>query len=175
MEVRIRPWDEDDAAALSAAVAASLDELRPWMPWAAGEPQPADTRRAWIREVNAAEAAGGDRTRAILAGDAVAGSCGLHRRIGPGAWELGYWVATRWTGRGVATAAVALLAAEAFADPATAHVEIHHDARNAASGAVARRAGFTPVATGEAPERIWRLTRAEWEDGAQRRTSNVTG
>ena len=49
------------------------------------------------------------------------------------------------------------------------------DARNAASGAVARRAGFTPVATGEAPEWIWRLPRAEWEDGAQRRTSNVTG
>jgi RimJ/RimL family protein N-acetyltransferase len=81
----------------------------------------------------------------------------LHHRIGPGALELGYWVATAFTGRGVATAAVGLLAAEAFADPAIGHVEIHHDARNAASGAVAARAGFTPVATG-----AWRLTRAQW-------------
>ncbi|WP_035126007.1 GNAT family N-acetyltransferase [Conexibacter woesei] len=167
MEVRIRPWDEGDAEALAAAVAASLPELRPWMPWAADEPQPPDARRAWIREANAAEAAGGDRTRAILAGGAVAGSCGLHRRIGPDALELGYWVATALTGRGVATAAVALLAAEAFADSAIGHVEIHHDPRNAASGAVAARAGFTPVApvatAGAAPERIWRLTRAGWD------------
>jgi ribosomal-protein-serine acetyltransferase len=165
MEVRIRPWDEDDAEALAAAVAASLDELRPWMPWAADEPQPPDARRGWIREVNAAEAAGGDRTRAILAGGAVAGACGLHRRIGPDGLELGYWVATAFTGRGVATAAVALLCAEAFADPVIGHVEIHHDPRNAASGAVAARAGFTPVAAGaagEAPVRIWRLTRAGW-------------
>jgi ribosomal-protein-serine acetyltransferase len=161
MEVRIRPWEEADAPALVAAITASLAELRPWMPWAADEPQPVAARRAWIREANAAEAAGGDRTRAIVADGALAGSCGLHRRIGPDAWELGYWVATAFTGRGVATAAVALLVAEAFADPAVTHAEIHHAARNAASGAVAARAGFTRVAgAGDASEWVWRLSAA---------------
>jgi ribosomal-protein-serine acetyltransferase len=161
MDVRLRPFREDDAAALVAAVTSSLAELRPWMPWAADEPQPVPARRAWIQEVLAAEAAGGDRTRAILAGETIAGACGLHRRIGPDAWEIGYWVATAYTRAGVATTAVALLAAEAFLDPSTTHVEIHHDPANAASGAVASRAGFTTIET-TASERSWRLTRADW-------------
>jgi ribosomal-protein-serine acetyltransferase len=161
MDVRIRPWDEADAEVLATAVAASLPQLRPWLPWAAAEPQPPRWRRRWIREVNAAEAAGGSRTRAILAGGAVAGGCALHDRIGPGALEIGYWVATAFAGRGVATAAVVLLCAEGFADPAIAHLEIRHDPRNAASGAVAARAGFRP-AEATAAQRIWRLTRAEW-------------
>lgn len=165
MEVRLRPFREDDAPALVAAVTASLAALRPWMPWAAGEPQPVEARRAWIRSVLDEESRGGDRTRAIVAGDALAGSCGLHRRIGPDAWELGYWVATPYTRAGVATAAVHLLATEAFTDPSTTHIEIHHAPANTASGAVAARAGFTPVETTDA-ERIWRLTRAEW--GARR-------
>jgi ribosomal-protein-serine acetyltransferase len=158
MDVRIRPWTEDDAEALAAAVAASLDELRPWIPWAASdESYDPVARRVWIRETRAAESTGGSRTRAIVADGEIAGGCGLHPRIGPDAWEVGYWVATAFAGRGIATAAVALLVAEAFADPAVTHVEIHHDARNAASGAVAARAGFTPAESTDATQRVWRL------------------
>jgi hypothetical protein len=77
MDVRIRPWTEDDAPALAAAIAASLPELRPWMPWAADEPQPVDVRAAWIREVNAASGA-------------VAARAGFTRVQGAG--EDGEWV-----------------------------------------------------------------------------------
>ena len=34
----IRRWRPDDVDALSAAIVASVDHLRPWMPWAADEP-----------------------------------------------------------------------------------------------------------------------------------------
>ena len=34
----IRRWNAGDADALSAAIVASVDHLRPWMPWAADEP-----------------------------------------------------------------------------------------------------------------------------------------
>lgn len=165
----VRPWTEDDAPAMEAALATTLEHLRPWMAWAAGPPPGVAWRRDWIREQNAAEAAGGDRYRGFFtpAGDVV-GAGGLHKRVGPDGWEIGYWVHADWTRRGVATAAVRRLAAEAFADPAIAFVEIRHDVGNPASGAVARKAGFTEAGTvARAPaapadtgtDRIWRLER----------------
>lgn len=169
-EIVVRAYEEDDAPALEAAVAASLEHLRPWMPWAAGPPAGVEWRRGWIRDVCAEEAGGGDRYRGFFAADtgAVLGSGGLHRRIGPRAWEIGYWVHVDHAGRGIATAAVAQLVAEAFADPDVDAVQIHHDVANAASGAVARKAGFTDLGTvpkaATAPgetgvERRWRLER----------------
>jgi RimJ/RimL family protein N-acetyltransferase len=166
VDLVVRAYEEDDAPALEAAVAASLEHLRPWMGWAAGPPPGEAWRRGWIRDVRAEEAAGGDRYRGFF--DArtgeLLGSGGLHRRIGPRAWEIGYWVHVDHTGRGVATAAVARLAAEAFADPDVDHVEIHHDAANRASGAVARRAGFTDLGTVPKPEKA-----APAETGVERR------
>jgi ribosomal-protein-serine acetyltransferase len=166
-----RPWTEDDAPALQAAVVASTEHLRPWMAWVT-QPLSLDERRAWIRERRAQEAAGGDRFRGVFVGGEVAGGGGLHQRVGPDGWELGYWVHVAWTGRGVATGMAGLLAAEAFADPAIAFVAILHDVANHASGAVARKAGFTfvdevdrepaaPADTGR--DRRWHLTRADWE------------
>jgi len=76
--------------------------------------------------------------------------------------EIGYWVVTRFTGRGVATTTVSLLAVEAFSDPSTTHIEIHHATANLASAAVAHRSGFTTIST-DATETIWRLTRTDWE------------
>jgi ribosomal-protein-serine acetyltransferase len=156
----VRPWTEDDAPTLEAAVNDSLAHLAPWMPWAQ-EPSPGVAwRRSWIRQQNAAEAGGGDRVRGFFTREGeVLGAGGLHRRVGPDGWEIGYWVHARRTRRGIATAAVAVLVAEAFADPHVAFVEIHHDVANTASGGVAAKAGFAHV--GDAgTERRWRLTRA---------------
>ncbi|HET6508370.1 MAG TPA: GNAT family N-acetyltransferase [Baekduia sp.] len=167
----VRAYEADDAAALEAAVAASREHLRPWMAWAAGPPPGVAWRRRWIRDVCAEEAAGGDRYRGFFdaADGTLLGSGGLHRRIGPRAWEIGYWVHVDQIGRGVATAAVAQLVAEAFSDPDVDLVQIHHDAANLASGAVARRSGFTDLGTVAKPnlaapgetgvERRWRLER----------------
>jgi ribosomal-protein-serine acetyltransferase len=172
MEVDVRPWAEDDARAMETMLAESLAHLRPWMAWAAGPPPGVAWRREWIRRQNAAEAAGGDRTRGFFVAGEPVGAGGLHRRLGPGGLEIGYWVRATWIRRGVATAAVRALCAEAFADEDVTHVEIHHDATNIASGGVARAAGFThvgdvkrtPVAPADTDtERVWRLTRGEWQ------------
>jgi ribosomal-protein-serine acetyltransferase len=147
MEIVVRPLHEDDAEAMEAAYVASREHLRPWMPWAREDPMGIGARRAWIAEQNRVERAGGDRVRGafLAAGGALLGTGGLHARIGPGALEIGYWVHVAWTRRGVATAMVHALCAEAFAEPGIEAVEIHHDAANAASGAVAAGAGFTHV------------------------------
>jgi RimJ/RimL family protein N-acetyltransferase len=168
-ELVVRPWTLADAPALTRAVTESAEHLRPWMPWAASEPVPPATRLAFLRDAIADEAAGGDRPRGYFIGDVVVGAGGLHQRIGAGGLEIGYWVHVGYTRRGIATAAVHALVAEAFADPAIDRVEILHDRANAASGRVAAAAGFTLV--GDCPRpalapgdegvgRLWRLARA---------------
>jgi ribosomal-protein-serine acetyltransferase len=165
----VRPWTLADASALTRAVTESVEHLRPWMPWAAGEPVSPATRLAFLRDAIVDEAAGGDRARGYFLGDVVVGAGGLHRRIGPGGLEIGYWVHVAYTRRGIATAGVRLLVAEAFADPAIDHVEILHDRANVASGRVAAAAGFTRVGDRPRPAVapgdegvgvVWRLARA---------------
>jgi ribosomal-protein-serine acetyltransferase len=148
-DVVVRPYTEDDAAGLEAAVAASRAHLVPFMPWASEPSQGVEWRREWLRGVIAEEAAGGDRFRGFFdaATGTQVGAGGLHRRVGPRAWEVGYWVHVDHARRGIATAAVAQLVAEAFADPDVDVVEIHHDVANEASAGVARKAGFSAVGT----------------------------
>jgi len=168
-ELVVRPWTPADAPALTRAVTESLEHLRPWMPWAAFEPVAQATRLAFLRDAIAGEAGGGDRLRGYFLGDVVVGAGGLHQRIGPGGLEIGYWVHADHLRRGIATAGVRALVAEAFADPAIDRVEILHDRANAASGRVAAAAGFTRVgeiarpATAPGDEGVgvvWRLARA---------------
>jgi ribosomal-protein-serine acetyltransferase len=44
----LQAWTVEDAAALHEAVVASVDHLRPWMPWIAAEPQTVEQRAALI-------------------------------------------------------------------------------------------------------------------------------
>ncbi len=172
MAVELRHWRVEDAEALGRAVEASLDHLRPWMPWAADEPQPLERRVALIRGWEAELRAGTGEFLGVWLDGEVVGSCGLHRRIGPGGVEIGYWIHPGFTRRGLATEVARRLCERAFADPAIDRVEVHHDRANHASGGVPAKLGFELVGdTPRAPqapaeegvERVWRLTRAARE------------
>jgi RimJ/RimL family protein N-acetyltransferase len=78
-------------------------------------------------------------------GDLV-GAIGLMTRAAPGTLEIGYWMRTSYAGRGHMTAAVEALARVALALPGVQRVTIRHDVTNAASAAVAAKAGFIEVA-----------------------------
>jgi RimJ/RimL family protein N-acetyltransferase len=159
---RLRP---EDAGALAAAVGESLDHLRPWMPWAT--PEAADQRMQRARTAEAEEMwdAGTDYIYSVFASDgALAGSIGLHRRVGDGGIEIGYWIAVSQTGRGYATAAARALTSVAVTLPGVERVEIHCDEANAASAAIPRKLGYRldrmeahePEAPGEQGRRmIW--------------------
>jgi RimJ/RimL family protein N-acetyltransferase len=64
--------------------------------------------------------------------------------LNEGVAEVGYWVAATVRGRGVATAALGLIARWAFAAaPELARLQLRADVTNAASNRVAAKAGFT--------------------------------
>ncbi|HEY2654640.1 MAG TPA: GNAT family N-acetyltransferase [Solirubrobacteraceae bacterium] len=170
-ELRLRPWSQDDAAALNAAVADSVEHLRPWMEWIAGEPQTVSQRGEWILQSERDRASGGQLLLGTFVDGAIAGGCGLHARVGVGGLEIGYWTHPEFLRRGVATAASRLLTSAAFSLPGISFVEIHHDKANVASGGVPRKLGFElvdesrkpPTAPGEIGiECRWRVARAVW-------------
>jgi RimJ/RimL family protein N-acetyltransferase len=171
MAVELRHWRVEDAPIQARAIEESLEHLRPWMPWIADEPKPLAAREAMLREWEAERLAGSNEYIAVWLDGELAGSSGLHRRIGPGGVEIGYWIHPRYLRRGLATEVARQLTDRAFADPSVDRVEIHHDRANAASGGVPAKLGYElvsdtprqPEAPGEeGVERIWRLSRAAW-------------
>ena len=126
------------------AIAANLEHLQPWMPWAAHEPQPLDRKVALLRRFRRRFEAGEDFTYGLFAPDerTVVGGAGLHRRVGAGAIEIGYWVHVDHVRQGLATEASAALTRVGFGPLALQRIEIHCEPANAASCLVAARLGF---------------------------------
>ncbi len=171
----LRRWRLADLEASSRAVYASLEHLRPWMPWAV------DFSRASQAEFLAGcerdWEAGAAFNYATLVDGAVAGSTGLMARIGPGGLEIGSWVHQAYTRRGLATAGAAALVEQAFAMPGIERVQIVHDELNVASGGVPRKLGFAELERRPLDHRplggtgigvVWELTRAEWQGAPAR-------
>ena len=84
--------------------------------------------------------------RVQLAGRAPPGGivclCGLHVRIGPGALEIGYWVRTDPTCRGIATSAAGALTVPPSLCLGVERVEIHCDQSKPAECRVAAKLGY---------------------------------
>ncbi len=133
-----------DTGAIAAAVDASLDHLRPWMAWAVAEAGDPRTQQIRVEEADEMWAAGTDFIYSVFtAGEGtLVGEIGLHRRVGDGGIEIGYWIAEQQTGRGYATAAAGALTAVALDLPGVTRVEIHCDEANVASAAVPRKLGY---------------------------------
>jgi RimJ/RimL family protein N-acetyltransferase len=139
------------------------------MPWATPAYDPA-AAQAYLQSCEDDWAAGTAFQYLILDDGEPAGSAGLMARIDPGGLEIGYWVHTAHTGRGVATAAAAALTEAALSLGGVDHVEIHHDRLNLASERVPAKLGYTHVDTrpetrfDRAPadsgiSKVWRISR----------------
>ena len=145
----LRCWSPADAARALRAIDASLDHLRPWLPWAAQYPMSVTQQAAVLRRFRGSFDLGQDFTYAVFdrGGTEVLGGCGLHPRGGEGAREIGYWIAAQHTGQGLATEVAAALTRVAFELDGLRRVEIHCDPLNVPSAAVARKLGFTHEGT----------------------------
>jgi ribosomal-protein-serine acetyltransferase len=142
-DLLLRRWRSVDLERLQRAVVESLRDLRRWLIWASDEPSAQSgflraTSLGWDRGERFEYAIEDRRGRLI-------GSVGLMRRIGPGGLEIGYWVHSDHTGRGVAKLVSAAVTEAAFALPWVDHVEIHHDKANLGSGGVPAGLGFEMV------------------------------
>jgi len=144
VDVIIRPYQDDDADQVFQAVRESLFELTPWMPWCHSEYSLKEAR-SWLEIQVAAFQEGTNFEFAIETEDGrYLGGCGLnqidtvHRSA-----NLGYWVRSRATGRGVATGAVRLLRNWGFENTDLIRMEIVIAVENSASHRVAEKVGAT--------------------------------
>ena len=134
-----------DADELARTVRDSLEHLMPWMPWADERSATAGFQAERLIQVEAQWDAGTDFVfvlRRPEGGDSILGVIGLHRRIGPGAIEIGYFTHVDHAGRGYMSAA-----AEAVTDAAgelddVDRIEIHTDEANVRSSAIPRKLGY---------------------------------
>lgn len=144
----IRCWEPRDAHLLKDALDTSLDHLRPWMPWAAEEPQPVEQKVELLRSFRGRFDLGEDFVYGLFTPEEteVVGGSGLHTRVGPGALEIGYWLRVSRIGRGLAREATAALALVALRVCGVDRVEINVDPRNEASLRIPRALRFTEEA-----------------------------
>jgi RimJ/RimL family protein N-acetyltransferase len=148
VRLTLRPPRPGDGPIVNAAIVESLDELRPWMPWAMPENRVEDS------EIFARRAAADFLTRQALPllifrreDGKYLGGAGMHSID----WdiprfELGYWLRTTEVGKGYALEAVNAELKLAFEVLGAERCEIRCDHDNARSAAVALRAGFTQEA-----------------------------
>jgi RimJ/RimL family protein N-acetyltransferase len=158
----LRSWNPEDA------------HLLPWLPWAKNEPEPLDEKVTRLRTMRGKFDLGQDFIYAIFDRDdkEVVGGTGLHPRVGPDAFEIGYWIDVNHVGRGYATEAAGALTRVAFEIEGVRRVEIRCDPSNDRSSAVPRKLGYTHDATlrkrslsTEGEERdlmIWSLLREDY-------------
>ena len=75
----------------------------------------------------------------------LVGGTGYHVRNGPGALEIGYWLARIAEGKGLMTRVAAALTEAAATVDGVTRVEIHCDAANVRSAAIPERLGYALV------------------------------
>jgi RimJ/RimL family protein N-acetyltransferase len=133
-----------DGKAVYEAIQASLNELKPWMPWAHNKQTEEDTE-ANMRDAHAKFLTREDLRLHLYQKDTgeFIGSSGLHRiKWDIPRFEIGYWIDTRHQGKGYMTEAAEAISNFAFKELNAKRVEIRCDAKNIRSKAIPERLGF---------------------------------
>ncbi|KYD10211.1 GNAT family N-acetyltransferase [Heyndrickxia sporothermodurans] len=127
------------------AIMASINELKPWMPFAQKEQSEQDVelniRSSYISFLKREDL----RLLVFLkeTGEFIASS-GLHRiDWSIPKFEIGYWIDSRFSGKGYMTEAVKGIADFAFRELGARRVEIRCDEKNVKSRAIPERLEFT--------------------------------
>jgi ribosomal-protein-alanine N-acetyltransferase len=152
LTVELRAWGEGDAEALAAMYVSARAAVAVELPWSTPDFFTAAGQRARIRGCIEDPAAEGF---VITAAGSVAGHLSLDRirRDVLDSAEIGYWVAPRCRGRGVATAAIQRATQRAFAELRLARLHATVDLENTASRRALERSGFACVGRIRRPAR----------------------
>lgn len=177
----LRPWSVDDADAYGRTIRRNEAHLRRFTPWVVDGRVPGVPYRHRLADFAAAFAAGREWVYGIFADPApapaddadglVLGSAGLYPRVGPGAIEIGAWLAASASGRGLATRVAIALTDAAFASDAIERVEMRCDPANTASNRVPAKLGFGILHSPPVRARgvtVWAIGRTAWRESAAR-------
>jgi ribosomal-protein-serine acetyltransferase len=139
----LRPYEDDDAPAVSAAVRESMATVGRWMPWAHAAYSD-DDARTWFAITHADRERGtADEFGVFDATDGTfIGGAGLNYIVRAHAFcNLGYWIRATRQRQGAATRCVAVLADHGFRELGMRRIEIVAAVGNAPSEGVARKSG----------------------------------
>ncbi|MDF2535879.1 MAG: family N-acetyltransferase [Bacillales bacterium] len=142
--VYIRPCLPGDGKAVYEALIRSLDELKPWLPWAHSEQSLEDAEER-VRQAYAKYILREDMRLHYFrkSDDVFLGSGGYPRfNWDTRCFEIGYWIDTLFIGQGYATETAKLLEDFAFNFLHANRVEIRVDTRNRASRNIPEKLGF---------------------------------
>jgi RimJ/RimL family protein N-acetyltransferase len=134
----LRLPDDDTARVEHEMILESLDHLWPWFSFRANPPTLAGRAQLAARQ-RADAIVGTAATYFVFAGDQPVGKVWLE--VDDPKATIGWWLRASATGRGYATEAVRALVEMGF-DSGVERIEAHTDPDNAASRALAERAGF---------------------------------
>ena len=149
----LRLLEERDADELHVVVAANHDHLARWLPWVEGHTP--ESSLEFIRDARRRHGANEGMTTAVVVDGAIAGVVGLHEISWMhGSTSAGYWLAERFQGRGLMTAAVRAYLDHAFRALGLHRFEIRTAVDNARSRAIPERLGFTHEGTLRGAERV---------------------
>lgn len=112
------------------------------MSWASSEAADVEEQHRRLLVGQQEREAGTSYHYLLVEEDELIGVLGLHRRVGPDAAEIGYWLRPQYVGQGHLTRAAQVLLDAALALPDVRRVEVHCDEANVRSAAVPRRLGF---------------------------------
>jgi len=169
--------EERHVPLLAALVAENRERLTRFLPWAQTTFEP--EVRAFARETLQRFSRGEGFDAGLMVDGELAGMVGVHhldRTVGR--VEIGYWIGSRFEGRGLVTRAVIGVIRVMFEDYGLNRVEIRCQPDNLRSRAVAERLGFVhegtlrsvhPTLQGvPADLEVFGLLRSEWEQARQR-------
>jgi RimJ/RimL family protein N-acetyltransferase len=133
-----------DGRLIYPSVRESLGELKPWMPWASDD-YSEEASEQWCRRAAAEFITRQQLQFAMFLREDQShiGSVGVPRldwNVPKG--EIGYWLRTRYCGRGLMSEAVNVLVQFLFEQLHFKRIEIRTDERNQRSSRVAERCGF---------------------------------
>ncbi len=171
----VRRLFPEDAPLIAGAITESFEHLRPFLPWVTPENMTVEGQRRRLESPELSWSPDSTHYQygvfAVEGDGTLLGSCGLHRRRGPGALEIGYWVQAAHVRRGIATAAARAMTDAGFSVRGVEIMEILCDVANQASACIPRRLGYRLTATEDhAPEApaetgkrlVWTISREEW-------------
>lgn len=171
----IKCFEPQDAFLLKNAIDESLEHLSPWLPWTKNEPEDIEEKIQRVRRYRAQFDLDENYIYGIFSPDKskLIGIIASKKTMAEGGREVGYWLHKDCINNGYATEASSALIKVAFEADKMERVEIHCDARNHRSSAVAKRLGFSKEAVIRGNEKqddgerkrkeIWVLFKDEYE------------